>query len=580
MHPGYGFLSENADFARAVEEAGLVWIGPPPEAMEAMGSEDRIARERMRAAGVPVVPGALIAGFEEDEEREKISSNGKEGGARGGAARRAAGQPATSGTFKEISSSSSSSFKEILSLGLPVVVKASAGGGGKGMRVVRSSAELSEAISSCRREAAAAFGDATVYVEKYLENPRHVEVQVFGDWHGNVVAIGERECSLQRRHQKVVEECPSPAVTPELRARLLKAAVDAAKAVGYVNAGTVEFLLAPSGEFHFLEMNTRLQVEHPVTEEAFGVDLVLLQLAVAAGEKLPPLPSVPIRHAIEARVYAEDPEAGFLPQAGRVLLYREPSGPGVRVESGLAEGQDVGVHYDPLLAKVVASGATRDEARRRLVGALGETVILGVSTNVSWLRRLLETPEVAAGAIHTGLLETLPVPAPPAPPDEAFAAAAAALVRSGALRSRRSRPRRPIRRPVPDRRRRVRLREAATGASREVRPGGMPRGAFAARDGEVAWVFLGGETWRISKAPARAARAAEEEHALTAPMPGRVSAVRVSDGQAVEKGEVLVVLEAMKMEHAVRAPRAGIVARLAAEPGKMVGLGDVLLDVT
>jgi acetyl-CoA/propionyl-CoA carboxylase biotin carboxyl carrier protein len=382
VHPGYGFLSENAAFARAVEAAGLVWIGPPPEAMEAMGSKIS-SRERMKAAGVPVVPGALVT---------------------------------THGTFEEI-----------LSLGLPVVVKASAGGGGKGMRIVRDPSELSEAISSCRREAAAAFGDATVYVEKYLEQPRHIEVQVFGDAHGSVVAIGERECSLQRRHQKVVEECPSPAVTPELSARLAKAAVDAAKAVGYVNAGTVEFLLAPTREFYFLEMNTRLQVEHPVTEEAFGVDLVLLQLAVAAGEKLPPLPTAPTRHAMEARVYAEDPEVGFLPQTGRVLFYREPGGPGVRVESGLAEGQEVGVHYDPLLAKIVASGATRDEARLRLAAALGETVILGVVTNVSWLRRLLGTPEVAAGAIHTGLLETLAVPAPPPPPEEAFAAAAAVL---------------------------------------------------------------------------------------------------------------------------------------------------------
>jgi acetyl/propionyl-CoA carboxylase alpha subunit len=399
VHPGYGFLSENAGFARAVEAAGLVWIGPPPEAMEAMGSKIA-SRERMEKAGVPVVPGALIAG---SEEHQKISLKVEEGTRR------------------------SSPFAEVLSLGLPVVVKASAGGGGKGMRIVREAGDLSEAISSCRREAAAAFGDATVYVEKYLEKPRHIEVQVFGDSHGNVVAIGERECSLQRRHQKVVEECPSPAVTPELRVRLAKAAVDAAKAVGYENAGTVEFLLAPTGEFYFLEMNTRLQVEHPVTEEAFGVDLVLLQLAVAAGEALPPLPAAPARHAMEARVYAEDPEGGFLPQTGRVLLYREPSGPGVRVESGLAEGQDVGVHYDPLLAKIVASGATRDEARRRLSAALGETVILGVVTNVAWLRRVLGTPEVAAGAIHTGLLETLAVPAPPPPPEEAFAAAAAAL---------------------------------------------------------------------------------------------------------------------------------------------------------
>ena len=389
VHPGYGFLSENADFARAVEAAGLAWIGPPPEAMEAMGNKIS-SRERMRAAGVPVVPGALLS------------------------------QPAASGTFEE-------NISSILALGLPVVVKASAGGGGKGMRVVRSSSELSEAISSCRREAAAAFGDATVYVEKYLENPRHIEVQVFGDWFGTVVAIGERECSLQRRHQKVVEECPSPAVTPDLRARLAKAAVDAARAVGYVNAGTVEFLLAPSGEFFFLEMNTRLQVEHPVTEEAFGVDLVLLQLAVAAGEKLPPLPSAPSRHAIEARVYAEDAAAEFLPQTGRVLVYREPGGPGVRVESGLAEGEEVGVHYDPLLAKIVASGGTREEARRRLVAALGETVILGVATNVSWLRRLLATPEVVAGEIHTSLLETLAVPPSPGPPAEAFEAAASVL---------------------------------------------------------------------------------------------------------------------------------------------------------
>ncbi|HQQ78172.1 MAG TPA: biotin carboxylase N-terminal domain-containing protein, partial [Thermoanaerobaculia bacterium] len=413
VHPGYGFLSENADFARAVESAGLVWIGPPPEAMEAMGSKIS-SRERMKAAGVPVVPGALIAGG--DEEKKKISLKGEEGSGSESASRVAPRQPAASGTFREV-----------LSLGLPIVVKASAGGGGKGMRIVRDPSELSEAISSCRREAAAAFGDGTVYVEKYLEKPRHVEVQVFGDSHGNVVAIGERECSLQRRHQKVVEECPSPAVTPELRARLAKAAVDAARAVGYENAGTVEFLLSPTGEFYFLEMNTRLQVEHPVTEEAFGVDLVLLQLAVAAGETLPPLPAATARHAMEARVYAEDPEGGFLPQTGRVLLYREPSGPGVRVESGLAEGQDVGVHYDPLLAKIVASGATRDEARRRLSAALGETVILGVVTNVAWLRRLLGTREVAAGAIHTGLLETLAVPAPPPPPEEAFAAAAAAL---------------------------------------------------------------------------------------------------------------------------------------------------------
>jgi acetyl-CoA/propionyl-CoA carboxylase biotin carboxyl carrier protein len=385
VHPGYGFLSENADFARAVMDAGMVWIGPPPEAMEAMGSKIS-ARERMRVAGVPVVPGA----------------------------------PAASGTFSEI-----------LSLGLPVVVKASAGGGGKGMRVVTSEADLASALDSCRREAAAAFGDDTVYVEKLLSSARHIEVQILGDAHGKVVALGERECSLQRRHQKVIEECPSPAVNADLRARLTSAACDAARAAGYVNAGTVEFLLAPSGAFYFLEMNTRLQVEHPVTEEAFNVDLVALQLRIAAGEPLPDLPSAPSGHAIEARVYAEDPDAGFLPQAGRLLAWVEPSGPGVRVDSGVTQGQAVDVHYDPMLAKIVAKGQSREEARRRLVAALGETVALGVTTNLSWLRRLLDTGPVVRGELHTGLVETLSLPAP-LPPHEVFAAAASVLSRAAA----------------------------------------------------------------------------------------------------------------------------------------------------
>jgi acetyl/propionyl-CoA carboxylase alpha subunit len=388
VHPGYGFLSENADFARAVTGAGLVWIGPPADAMEAMGSKIS-ARKRMKAAGVPVVPGALIGPFEEHEE--KIS------------------------------------FKEISSLGFPVLVKASAGGGGKGMRVVHSPSDLSEAISSCRREALAAFGDSTVYVEKYLSAPRHIEVQILGDTHGNVVALGERECSLQRRHQKVVEECPSPAVSPELRARLCQAAVEAARAVAYVSAGTVEFLVEPSGAFWFLEMNTRLQVEHPVTEEAFSVDLVALQLRIAAGERLPELPAAPAFHAIEARVYAEDPDAEFLPQAGRLLVWIEPSGPGVRVDSGVVSGQAVDVHYDPMLAKIVAKGRTREEARRRLVVALRETVALGVTTNLSWLGRLLESDPVVRGETHTGLLETLLLPTPPPPPGEVLAAAASVL---------------------------------------------------------------------------------------------------------------------------------------------------------
>ncbi|HEV8268468.1 MAG TPA: biotin carboxylase N-terminal domain-containing protein [Thermoanaerobaculia bacterium] len=378
VHPGFGFLSENAAFARAVKEAGLVWVGPPPAAIEAMGLKIE-SRERMKAAGVPVVPGT------HDVEDDAA----------------------------------------VTAVGLPAVVKASAGGGGKGMRVVRDRAGLADALAACRREAGAAFGDATVYLERYLEKPRHIEVQVFGDETGRVVAMGERECSLQRRHQKVIEESPSPAVLPDLRRRLSEAAIAAAKAVGYVNAGTVEFLLAPDGSFYFLEMNTRLQVEHPVTEEAFGLDLVTLQLRVAQGEPLPAaLPEQPIAHAIEARLYAEDADAGFLPQTGKVLVYDEPRGPGIRVDSGIAAGDEVSVHYDPMLAKIIARGATREEARRRLVAALAETVVLGVTTNLSYLRRVLETPEVVRGEIDTGFLERHAIAPAPAPPAEVFEAAA------------------------------------------------------------------------------------------------------------------------------------------------------------
>jgi len=377
VHPGYGFLSENAAFARAVEEAGLVWVGPPPAAIEAMGLKIP-SRERMRAAGIPVVPGTHDLDGAEAVRR----------------------------------------------VGLPVVIKASAGGGGKGMRVVRDAAELSDALASCRREAEAAFGDGTLYAERYLERPRHVEVQVFGDRYGRVVALGERECSLQRRHQKVIEESPSPAVTPALRQRLSETAVAAARTVAYVNAGTVEFLLAPDGSFFFLEMNTRLQVEHPVTEEAFGLDLVALQLRVAAGEPLPTiLPEAPSAHAVEARVYAEDAENGFLPQTGRFLAWEEPSGPGIRVDSGVAAGDEVSVHYDPMLAKVVARGTTRDEARRRLVAALGETVALGVTTNLSYLRRVLASAPVVAGELDTSLLERLEIPPVPPPSEAVFEAA-------------------------------------------------------------------------------------------------------------------------------------------------------------
>jgi acetyl/propionyl-CoA carboxylase alpha subunit len=377
VHPGFGFLSENADFAQAVLDAGLVWVGPPPSAIRAMGLKIE-SRERMRAAGVPVVPGTHDLG----------------------------------------------DAAAVAQVGFPAVVKASAGGGGKGMRVVSRAEDLAGAVESCRREAGSAFGDATVYLERYLPHPRHIEVQVVGDAHGNVAAIGERECSLQRRHQKVIEESPSPVVSEELRARLTGAAVAAAKAVGYVNAGTVEFLLAPDGSFYFLEMNTRLQVEHPVTEEAWGVDLVALQLAVAEGAPLPALPASPGAHAIEARVYAEDADHGFLPQTGTVLVYREPSGPGIRVDSGIEEGSEISIHYDPMLAKVIARGATRDEARRRLAAALSEMVVLGVTTNLSYLRRVLENEAVIRADVDTAFLERAEIAKPRPPSDDAFRAAA------------------------------------------------------------------------------------------------------------------------------------------------------------
>jgi acetyl-CoA carboxylase biotin carboxylase subunit len=368
VHPGYGFLSENAAFAAACEGAGLTFVGPPSAVIASMGSKIG-ARKLMQAAGVPVVPG---------ETPEDQSDAGL---------RRA-----------------------IDRVGLPALIKASAGGGGKGMRRVRDASEIGDAIQAARREATAAFGDGALYVERLVDHPRHVEVQVFGDHHGRVVHLFERECSVQRRHQKVIEESPSPALTPALRARMTDAAVTAATAAGYRNAGTIEFLLEGRGDnarFYFLEMNTRLQVEHPVTEAVTGLDLVSAQLLVASGKDLPWREgSVTQRgHAIEARVYAEDPSQGFLPQAGRLLLYREPQLPGVRIDSGVVEGGDVSVYYDPMLAKVIASAETREAAIARLVVALRAYPILGIRTNIPFLLRILEDPRFRAGEVDTGFLD-------------------------------------------------------------------------------------------------------------------------------------------------------------------------------
>ncbi len=391
VHPGYGFLSENAAFAQACAEAGVVFIGPPPTAMTAMGSKIG-ARDLMQAAGVPVVPGET---------------------------------PADQGDGALLAA--------VERIGRPALVKPSAGGGGIGMRVVGAHDDPVQAVQAARRDAVHAFGNGTLYVERLIERPRHVEIQIFADSHGGCVSLFERECSIQRRHQKVLEESPSPVMTQDLRARMGEAAVAAARACGYCNAGTVEFLLedghTATPRFFFLEMNTRLQVEHPVTELVTGFDLVRAQLMVAAGQPLPfPEGRLTQRgHAIELRVYAEDPSNGFLPQAGTVLLYREPRGPGIRVDSSIAEGDTVSVHYDPLLAKLIVSAESRAAALARADRALGEFAILGIVTNVPLLRALVRHPDVRAGRLDTGWLDRrLPSLLPPGGSVPAVVAAVAA----------------------------------------------------------------------------------------------------------------------------------------------------------
>ncbi len=361
IHPGYGFLSENSGFAQAVREAGLVFIGPPPEAIAAMGNKTR-ARDIVVAAGVPVVPAV------QDPPADP-------------AALRAAAEQ----------------------LGFPLLIKAVAGGGGKGMRIVRAVADLATAYAAAEREARAAFGDGRLFLERYFERPRHIEVQVLADQHGHIVHLGERECSIQRRYQKIVEESPSPAVDAALRERLTAAAIAAARSVNYANAGTVEFLLTDSGEFYFLEMNTRLQVEHPVTEWVTGVDLVQAQIRIAAGEPLwlRQEDLTPRGHAIECRVYAEDPAQGFLPSPGRIAVLDEPRAPGVRVDSGIVADYDVPLHYDPMLAKLSVWGADREAARQRMIAALRDYVVLGITTNIPFLIDLLQHPRFADGATHT-----------------------------------------------------------------------------------------------------------------------------------------------------------------------------------
>jgi 3-methylcrotonyl-CoA carboxylase alpha subunit/acetyl-CoA/propionyl-CoA carboxylase biotin carboxyl carrier protein len=583
VHPGYGFLSERAAFARACQQAGLVFIGPPADVIEKMGRKD-LARRIAVGAGVPVVPAV-----EEDEARPRDDA---------ALASRAAAD-----------------------VGFPLLVKAASGGGGKGMRIAADAASLAAAIEAARREAASAFGDDTLLFERYVERGRHVEVQVLADSHGNVVHLFERDCSVQRRHQKVVEEAPAPTISAALREGLTGAAVRLARAVGYVNAGTVEFLV--SGEdFYFLEMNTRLQVEHPVTELVTGQDLVALQLAVAAGRRLP-FGQEGLRlsgHAIEARVYAEDAEHGFLPQAGRASVVRWPAR--ARVDSALESGGEVGTWYDPMLAKIAVSGPTREAARAALVAALDEVAILGLTTNAGFLRRLAASGQFRDAAIDTGWLDRNPGSFPPPPPDDALLAAAWTLA-GGITRHngdpfgatdgwRLSGPAAPVL---------IELRHGADdyllavdvaggtvtrggrgwqvrpvedgGAAASAGPGDAGRRLLLEVDGIVtsAVVQAGrhevrvaaeGQEFRFTLPDAFGAGsgpAVASDGSVTAPMPGTVLTVRAEKGQAVAAGEALGVLEAMKMELPLPAPFDGVVGEVAVAVGDKVALGQRMFTI-
>ncbi|MEJ2888533.1 acetyl/propionyl/methylcrotonyl-CoA carboxylase subunit alpha [Actinomycetospora aeridis] len=580
VHPGYGFLAENAGFARAVETAGMTWIGPPPAAIEAMGDKIR-AKATVGPAGVPLVPGSDGAGLSDDQVAAE--------------ARR---------------------------IGFPVLLKPSAGGGGKGMHVVERDGDLDDAIAAARREARSSFGDDTLLVERYVTDPRHVEIQVLADAHGTVVHLGERECSLQRRHQKVVEEAPSAVLDATQRHAMGQAAVEAARACGYVGAGTVEFVTnADASEFFFLEMNTRLQVEHPVTEEVVRVrggrlDLVAEQLRVAAGEELGyDQGDVTLEgHAVEVRLYAEDPTRGFLPTGGRLLDVQWPAD--ARVDAGVATGTEVGSRYDPMLAKIITHGPDRAAALARLDAALAGTTVLGVRTNLAWLRTLIADDDVRAGRLDTGLIARLPVPADDLPDDVLAAAALAGLLdlpagdapfdRIGGWRLGAD--------PAPARWRVVPA-AGATGdpvdvavagpphaATVTIGTDGTPRAVAARRDGADLVLTLDGATRRFRAAMAggvrwlgreggvwalreqerlRAARtaAAGQDGPLTAPMPGTVTAVEVAEGDHVTAGQRLVVVEAMKMEHVVSAPVDGVVKDLAAKAGAAVALDAPLVTV-
>lgn len=588
IHPGYGFLSENAEFADACKKAGIIFVGPPADAIRAMGSKSE-AKARMEKAGVPLVPG--YHGKAQDDALLKAEAD---------------------------------------RIGYPVLIKASAGGGGKGMRRVDKASDFLEALASCRREASASFGDDHVLVERYVTRPRHIEMQVFADSHGNAVHLFERDCSIQRRHQKVIEEAPAPGMTEDMRKAMGEAAVSAALAIGYQGAGTIEFIADtnPDGTpaaFYFMEMNTRLQVEHPVTEMITGQDLVEWQLRVASGEPLP-LTQGEITctgHAMEARLYAEDPESGFLPATGRLRRLRFPDeADGIRIDSGVVEGDEISVHYDPMIAKVIVHGSDRLEASRLLHSALQNTRVVGLATNRDFLAAIAGNANFRQADLDTGFIERvgeaiLPVKSPA--PDEhlILAALAEALNRRehaedaaldsldpwspwaegngwrlndngfAEFRYNDGVEERTVRVTYLKDRFDIRLDDGASCPADAIRledgslsavVAGHRITAFAERNGTDVTVVTQKRTSRLTFADPMAAAALDEGAAdrLAAPMPGKVTAVFVKDGERVSAGQALMVLEAMKMEHTIKAPADGIVAEVRFAPGDQVGEGEEL----